>query len=104
MSRVVIAGVELSLPVEVARTWKGRPVQDGEIYIGRPSRWGNPYVIGKDGTREEVVGKYHQWLQQQPELLADLPSLTGKRLLCWCHPEVCHGHMIGLTMLQRGVK
>ena len=31
-------------------------------YIGRPSLWGNPFVIGKDGTRAEVVEKYERWL------------------------------------------
>jgi len=29
-----------------------------DVYIGRPSKWGNPFVIGKDGTRKEVVAQY----------------------------------------------
>lgn len=103
MSQILVAGQKVLLPVEVAKTWRGRLVRDGEIYVGRPSKWGNPYVIGKDGTREEVVQKYYFWLHNQPELLAELPSLKGKRLLCWCHPQLCHAHIIGLTMLQRGI-
>ena len=35
-------------------------------YIGRPSIWGNPFVIGKDGTRGEVIEKYERWLLRQP--------------------------------------
>ena len=30
------------------------------IYIGRPSKWGNPFIIGRDGTRKEVIDKYHK--------------------------------------------
>jgi hypothetical protein len=40
-----------------------------DIYVGRPSKFGNPFVIGKDGTRQEVVNKYREWLLTQPELL-----------------------------------
>lgn len=103
MSEILIDGKKVLLPVEVAKTWKGRKVQENDIYIGRPSKWGNPYKIGQDGTREEVVQKYYQWLSTQPDLLAELPTLKGKRLLCWRHPELCHGHIIGLIMLQRGI-
>lgn len=65
-----------------------------DVYIGRPSKWGNPFVIGRDGTREEVVAKYREWLLQQPELMAALPELKGKVLACWCAPELCHGHVL----------
>ena len=65
--------------------------QPHDVYIGRPSKWGNPFVIGKDGTREEVIAKHAAWLQTQPELLAALPSLKGKRLGCYCAPLACHG-------------
>jgi len=65
-----------------------------DIYIGRPSKWGNPFSIGKDGTREEVIQKYKEWISQQPELLADLPSLKGKVLGCWCKPQACHGDIL----------
>ncbi len=64
------------------------------VYIGRPSKWGNPFVIGKDGTREEVIAKYEVWIVQQPELMAALHELTGKDLVCWCDPEACHGHVL----------
>jgi len=62
-----------------------------DIYIGRPSPWGNPFVIGKDGTREEVIDKYRQYLQSRPDLLEQLPTLRGNRLGCYCKPLPCHG-------------
>lgn len=63
-------------------------------YIGRPSPWGNPFVIGKDGTREEVIEKYREWILNNPELLADLWSLRGRDLACWCAPKACHGDVL----------
>jgi len=65
-----------------------------DIYIGRPSRFGNPFVIGRDGTREEVIAKYEAWLRTQPELMAALPALRGKVLGCWCSPQACHGDVL----------
>ena len=65
-----------------------------DIYLGRPSKWGNPFTIGKDGTREEVVDKYREWIKTQPQLLAALPELDGKTLGCWCAPKACHGDVL----------
>jgi len=65
-----------------------------DVYIGRPSKWGNPFVVGKDGTRKEVIIKYLKWLKNQPELIAALPELKGKVLGCWCAPKECHGDML----------
>ena len=62
----------------------------GAVYCGRPSPWGNPFVIGRDGTRAEVIAKYETWLLQQSRLLARLPELRGKSLVCWCSPAPCH--------------
>ena len=65
-----------------------------DIYIGRPSKWGNPFVIGVHGTREQVIEKYQAWLLQQPELLSQLEELRGKRLGCFCKPHDCHGDVL----------
>ncbi len=64
------------------------------VYVGRPSIWGNPFEIGKDGTRGEVIEKYREYLLGNPELLALLPTLRGKVLGCWCAPEACHGDVL----------
>lgn len=65
-----------------------------DVYIGRPSKWGNPFEIGKDGTRSEVIRKYEMWLIHQPKLMADLHELKGKTLGCWCSPKQCHGEVL----------
>lgn len=65
-----------------------------DVFIGRPSLWGNPFEIGKDGTRKEVVQKYRIWIQTQPELLTQIETLRGKILGCWCCPLECHGEVL----------
>jgi hypothetical protein len=69
----------------------GRP--DGSVYIGRPSKWGNPFVIGKDGSRAEVILKYENWICQSM-LVGQLDELKGKDLVCWCAPAGCHGDVL----------
>lgn len=65
-----------------------------DVYIGRPSKWGNPFEIGKDGTREQVIQAYEEWVVTQPHLVAALPDLRGKTLGCWCAPKPCHGDVL----------
>jgi Domain of unknown function (DUF4326) len=71
-----------------------RNMMPGDVFIGRPSKWGNPFVIGKDGDRAEVIAKYRAWIADQPHLLAALPELHGKRLACFCAPQACHGDVL----------
>jgi len=65
-----------------------------DVYIGRGSKWGNPFSIGRDGTRAEVIEKYRRYLELSPKLLADLHQLKGKRLGCFCKPMGCHGDVL----------
>ena len=66
-----------------------------DIYIGRPSKWGNPFRIGKDGSREDVIQKYRDWILANSNLMALLPlELKGKTLGCWCKPNACHGDVL----------
>lgn len=66
-----------------------------DVYIGRPGPFGNPFEIGKDGNREEVVTQYAEWVLTQPELLAIIKAeLRNKTLGCWCAPKLCHGDIL----------
>ncbi len=76
-----------------------------DIYIGRgkcprtgeKSIWGNPYKIGEDGNRQEVIDKYEKYLCElllQPEYQEEIKKLKGKTLGCWCKPLACHGDII----------
>ena len=60
------------------------------VYVGRPSPWGNPFVIGRDGTREQVIERYR--LEVLPYL--DLQPLVGRDLVCWCSPLPCHADVL----------
>jgi len=78
-------------------------VSQYDIYIGRPSKWGNPYRIGVDGTREEVIEKYKVFIRNRPDLLGSLEELRGKRLGCFCAPLACHGDVL-VEILEEGEK
>lgn len=70
-------------------------VPGGAVFIGRPSKFGNPFVIGRDGDRDEVVRKYREWICTQPALLhAAKTELAGKDLVCFCAPLKCHGDVL----------
>tara|TARA_R100001510_G_scaffold50995_1_gene50428 strand:+ start:1167 stop:1424 length:258 start_codon:yes stop_codon:yes gene_type:complete len=68
--------------------------ESNDVYIGRGSKWGNPYVIGKDGNRDEVIEKYRLYIERTPELLCAISELKGKNLVCFCKPQRCHGDIL----------
>ncbi len=63
------------------------------VYVGRPGKWGNPFVVGRDGTREEVIKRYKYFILYSAGDL-DLYELRGKDLVCWCAPEACHADIL----------
>lgn len=69
-----------------------------DVYIGRGSIWGNPFVMSNESQRAEVIAKYkkHLWNQIQSGEITkqDLIALNGKRLGCFCAPKPCHGDVI----------
>lgn len=72
-----------------------------DVYIGRPSKWGNPFshldgtlAEYKVATRDEAVDRYAEWIKKQPELLAALDELKDKTLGCFCAPKRCHGDVL----------
>jgi len=100
----IIGGITLS--TKVVHVKKERY----DIYIGRPTKWGNPFTIGKDGDREDVINKYRHYifdrLRNEPELMEELVSFDGLTLGCWCAPKPCHGDVLvdiikGETWLRR---
>jgi len=76
-----------------------------DVYIGRPSKWGNPYTFKQDGktlakfvvgSREEAIEAYREWITNGDgkHLLSDLHELKGKTLGCYCKPLACHGDVL----------
>lgn len=74
-----------------------------DVYIGRPSKWGNPFThlthLGGPliivDSREEAIIRYKEWALGQPELLEMIKKeLHGKILGCHCKPLDCHGDFL----------
>lgn len=76
-----------------------------DVYIGRPTKWGNPFTHIKDqhtlakflvSSREEAISSYKEWITKGEGmfLLNDLHELKGKTLACWCSPKPCHGDIL----------
>lgn len=77
--------------VDHVKKYKGK----NGIYIGRPTIFGNPFEIGKDGTRAEVIEKYREYLKTRPDILKLIPKLKDKVCLCFCRPALpCHGDVL----------
>ena len=75
--------------------------EEFDVYIGRGSKWGNPYSH-KEGTlaehvvesRTEAIKKYEEYLLSNEDLMSSLSELKGKVLGCWCKPKSCHGDIL----------
>ncbi len=69
-----------------------------DVYIGRGSPWGNPWPVGPDGTRAQVIARYRVWITSDDRvavaLRANLHRLQGKVLGCFCAPLPCHGDVL----------
>lgn len=65
-----------------------------DVYVGRPTKWGNPFHMENESERDDVCERYMLYLTHSHELLKDLPSLRGKRLACWCAPKRCHAETL----------
>jgi hypothetical protein len=66
-----------------------------DVYIGRGSVFGNPYRIGSDGDRAEVIRKYEEYARGNVALLKAIKELPKDSVLgCYCKPQACHGDII----------
>ena len=68
-----------------------------DVYIGRPSIFGNPFSEKKYG-RQTCIAMYKDYFEQriaeEPAFREAVLELRGKRLGCWCKPLACHGDII----------
>lgn len=71
-----------------------RKCEDYDIYIGRGSKWGNPFHMKNEKHRDIVIDKYKTYIMNSPHLLADIDELRGMRLGCYCAPKRCHGEIL----------
>lgn len=94
---------------------RDKKIPKDAVYVGRPTMWGNPFIVGEHGTREEVVALYRACLLKaiewqniravdKPGTISfpdgwtltdiDLNELRGKDLVCWCAPRQCHADVL----------
>jgi hypothetical protein len=77
------------------RGWRTPP---NTVYVGRPTKWGNPFSIGERFTREQAVAAYRPYIQAMIEAKPekyDLNELNGKKLACWCPlDQPCHADVL----------
>lgn len=84
-----------------------------DVYIGRGSKWGNPYTTIKDRntlasevveTSKEAISRYKEHVLNSPELINSLHELEGKTLGCFCKPKPCHGDVLLELLTVRKLK
>jgi hypothetical protein len=96
--------------IENKKTYRGKGIYVGRKMPGIPgSLLGNPFRIGCDGTRVQIISKYRRWLWEQIKLkneaydelrrIAELARQGDVTLVCWCVPELCHA-----TVIERSVE
>ena len=75
-----------------------RPIMGKYVRVDRASVFGNPFVIGKDGDRSEVIAKYREYflnrVAEDDYFRARVLELDGQNLACWCAPQDCHADVI----------
>lgn len=64
------------------------------VWVDRKGPWGNPFKIGHDGERGDVLRDHEDWLRRNPEFVMELWRLKDKTLGCWCDPLPCHGWLL----------
>lgn len=76
-------------------------IPEDAVYIGRPSKWGNPFPIGRDANRRAAIEQFRVHFMASESLkYAAEKELKGKDLVCWCSPKPCHGDVI-LDFLEK---
>lgn len=96
---------------DVMKQWNSRAetwLVPNIVYIGRENQaqhlkaspFANPFHIKREkgeteaSARRRVIEQYRDYIQRRPDLMAQLPKLRGKKLVCWCKPQACHGDVL----------
>jgi hypothetical protein len=98
-----------SKPRVINKNYSSRYAQRRAVYVGRPSKWGNPFPVPRESMRDEAIAKYERHtatrLINGALTSEDFKELDGKDLMCFCAPKRCHGDVIlklhGMSHEQR---
>lgn len=97
------------MKIEIVNLSHVRPPYAGIVRIDRGTPWGNPFaVVGTKSkyrvielpTLEEVLAAYEAHIRNSPALIAQLHTLKGRRLGCWCAPKPCHGNVLARLVAE----
>ena len=92
---------------------KGWRMPEGAVYVGRGTRWGNPFRVGKtqmhdirDATAQECVDLYREWVTAPQGMVAEIREhLRGRDLACWCPLDApCHADVLLDIANEGGVR
>ena len=64
------------------------------VYVGRKSKWGNPFRLAVYKSREVVVDLFKKRILKDKRLKNSVVELKGKVLGCWCAPSCCHAEVL----------
>lgn len=84
-------------PAPVPRVWNKRrkDAPDDAVYVGRPTAFGNPFVLKSEADRATVLDQFRRYLERNPALVERIRrELRGKHLVCWCAPKPCHADIL----------
>lgn len=82
------------MSIPVIKRVRGTTLPEGAVYVGRGSRWGNPFPISEAMPREITILQYRQWLMMRPNLVIELALRKPTALACWCAPKACHADVL----------
>lgn len=79
----------------VFNRWLDQDIPAEAVYVGRPSKWGNPYRPTRDDdeSRSHAIHLYEIWLHSSGRI-RQLHELVGKDLVCYCAPLACHADVL----------
>jgi len=85
------------VPRVYSRRKGAEPSPRGAVYVGRPTKYGNPFVVGEHGRQGECVELFREWIwRDEQEWLRTQAAreLNGLDLVCWCAPKPCHADVL----------
>ena len=95
-------GIDNARRLAVVKMRRGKPLPAGVVRVDRNTKWGNPFRIGRHGTRREVIEKYREYIKGRLDLIGSLGDIRGMTKACWCHdwdgaapnPMYCHADIL----------
>lgn len=77
------------------RRVKGWKMPPNTVKVARPTRWGNPFVVGVDGDASACVESYRMMIENNRDYQLEVQRvLRGKNLACWCEKSPCHAEIL----------